>query len=273
MVFSYDFCPMQYKLQYIDGLESRETQAMLMGTRLHEFFDRFFDYYMECDNWYTLIPLEFNDLEYEMACNFISYEKERYKLNEPFEPIFKEIYIETPKYKGTVDRVDDLGNKNVRIVEYKTGTYVDYPKLRQELLFYKRMFELGYPDYTATELRVYYPYHNMVKNLDITKLGLTLLDKKIDKMISVTKSKRFERKCSFQKWAMCGLCKYEEVFPEMNVCNICGVLLTPDKSPVEKDKLFYCRNCYNARDVEKVIEYAKEPIPEEIEEEEDYYGM
>lgn len=214
-IFAYDFCPLSFKLVYIDGIEKEETPEMIVGNRIHEFFDKFFKHYQE-KPWVDLVPEDFSDQELEMVDFFFDVEYKRlFEEVEVFEPMATELFIENSEYRGYIDRIDDLGNDNVRLVEYKTGKSHNISKLKQEMHFYKMLFEQEYPEYNVTEFRVYNPNLKILEDFGVNSRSMTYLMKKIDTLKNAIETNEFPVKCNFNKWFACGLCDLQDISDEM----------------------------------------------------------
>jgi len=209
-VMSYDFCPIQFKIKYIDGVKTPETQNMLIGTRVHKLYDDYIISGLSPEEALSLLPDKYIDIEGEMFEWFIKQEEERKSVE--YCGIFgTELQLDAPVlgFTGTIDRIDwiDENHNEVRLVEYKTGLMKDVT-VRQELWFYKMLFEECYPDNTVTEFRVYYPRHKEIKtwNVKDTKHARSALLKQIDKLRDSIENNTYQYKCSSQKFIRCGLC-------------------------------------------------------------------
>lgn len=215
-IFSFAFCPKQFEWTYIKGYRQPETQAMLVGTRIHEFFDRFFDHYNKVKNWADLIPEDMCSSERDMIYFFFNYEKARLKAGEEiFKPLFREEYVETDEFLGYIDRVDDLGDGNVRLVEYKTGKTQNPSRIKQEMQFYRLLFEAVHPEYKVTQFRIYYPKLQEVVDYPVDSRSMTYLLKRIEKMKKCIEAGEYKVDCNLNKWFACGLCELEDIADEM----------------------------------------------------------
>ncbi len=215
-IFTYAWCPRQFKLIYIDGRKQEETHEMAVGNRLHEFFNDFFDTCEQVENWEDYITDDYSTEEQAMIVEFLNYEVDRYNDAEShFLPLFRELRIENDDYIGFVDRIDLIADNKVRIVEYKTGKKFDSAKMSQELWFYKMLFENVYPEYEVTEFRAYFPRLGEVYDLPITSRARTYLMKRIDKVKAAIESGEFKMDCNEFKWGYCGMCELEEIINEM----------------------------------------------------------
>lgn len=224
MVFSFDFCPRQFYKNYILGERKEKTQSMLMGIRLHEFFDRFFEYYnvIPIERWLDVIPDDFNEMEKQAAYNFIVYEIERYldfqKDNkiEYFKPQSREIFLvsEEPKLRGYIDRIDwyDQENNEVVLVEYKTGYSTQTSKIKQELEFYVYMTEQS--DDVDFVVKQYMLYNPTIESYNIwypSQRSRNLMLKKYNKLLKALEDNNFETEYNMHKCNVCGMCSAEEL--------------------------------------------------------------
>ena len=150
---SYSFCPYQFKLQYVDELEIKESYAMTVGTRFHEFADKFFDICesYNTDQWYDFIPSSFGNYERSMAEFFIDYEINDVLIEENpmWFPAFRELELfhDDLLISGGIDRIDwVVPGKTVKLWEYKTSKKFDKKSLSRQFGIYKLLIEdiLGY---------------------------------------------------------------------------------------------------------------------------------
>jgi len=133
----YQFCPLCYKLQYIEGLEPKEKGYFSFGTTMHacaEYFfrvkvppppslDELLRFYEQ--NWlsegYESAEEEANYKAYgrEILAKFWEIHSSDFRMPIAVEWMFH-IDIEGVKLRGFIDRVDKLDSGGLAIVDYKT---------------------------------------------------------------------------------------------------------------------------------------------------------
>lgn len=215
MIFSYDFCPVQFYKQYILKERRPPTPAMEVGIRFHEFAERFFGmaYEVPPERWINFIPESFTPPEKEMAAYFIGNEYQRYNLlgSEDFMPMACEWWgqSENLKIRGYIDRVDYVNKdeNTLRLIEYKTGKRAKFPQVRQELAFYSLLFnDVTENQYDITHFGIYYPAIKTYKEFPVRKRDVTYVTKKWDKLKNAIEKNEFPEKCNDFKRTICGLC-------------------------------------------------------------------
>lgn len=214
-VESYSFCPRQFYLQYIQCIDVPENYAMSVGTRFHQFADKFFDIAPTVDpsKWYGLIPRQFGIFEKDMAGKFIDYEKMLFALEpETFMPACREIDLvsDTLLLAGQLDRIDWVSKdeNEVRIVEYKTSAGVNESSLKRQFGIYTLLVEdtLGFK---VVDTRLINPRLNLYIDYGLPSLNTA------EKWISIIRSafedpESIQPKCSGGKYAVCQLCTTTE---------------------------------------------------------------
>lgn len=147
------------------------------GMNWHSWFEEFYE--NEINVLVRSTPRGKNTQETKIMEQFFLLEQKRYQENPKYWiPIKKEFYIQTDKYRGQIDRVDQLNEeKEVRIVEYKKR-----PKAldEQELLFYANLYTEKYPEEHVSEIANYY---YLKGNYVLKKLTIEMLDRFKEKIV------------------------------------------------------------------------------------------
>jgi hypothetical protein len=241
---AFDFCPLQFKKRYIDKIKQESQFQLVVGVKVHELFDSFFDYCDELsvDQWATLVD-ELDDcspFEKGMVSWFIEMEQYRKKLytNVQYEPLIREVdlYNTDLNIHGIADRVDVIdpnlvpymkgeistrsinkikqqladGKKLLCIIEYKTGNSFYIQGLKKEISFYKKCIEGSglYKDYILACGCVINPRLRRIEYMDFE------MDKTVETRIRNIawniQNNQFIQDCSYAKYNACGLCDLVE---------------------------------------------------------------
>jgi hypothetical protein len=222
MLEDYGFCPLKFKRIWLDGIQRTPNQSMLMGTRFHDFAQRFFEYHcvLPPEQWERFVPKEFILEEADMAKWFVSNERARYlelkqqdRLDE-FPPILREARLCSSKLflEGTVDRVDWLSkSKGLAIaIEYKTGKSINVESITKQLAMYALMYhDMKLPG-DIVGLRLINPRLQVVKDYKLERWYTDKVLKSIVKLRTAIREKQFPALCSDVKFAYCHMCTPEE---------------------------------------------------------------
>ena len=192
---------------------------MISGTRFHDWAEWFFDHYKDVENWEGLIPDEFTDNEKEMCRTFLKDERARLEglkslgREDEFVPAFKESHFvyEGENLHGYIDRVDtfDKAKKEYVIVEYKTGWGFNLAKLKQELSFYKLIFDKAGVG-TAVKFLIINPKRRIREYVNASPRGVTAVKKRINKLRMAIDNNDFPQCCAEEKRKWCRHCESED---------------------------------------------------------------
>jgi len=167
---SYLFCPYEFYLRYIKGVEIELPAATWYGLAYHDIMDRVID----------IIRYEYDTTGYEVLDEWI-FNTHLWESNSP-EPIktYTEIKIDdyVNKLIGKIDRIDIYKDGTLRILEYKTNTKYKFPK--NELLFYYILYFGDTEVRDNVVLACYNPRHNIYETMKPTKKLLNNVWKSIN---------------------------------------------------------------------------------------------
>jgi len=228
MMEEFSWCPYRFKRVWIDHIEKKPNQAMLIGTRFHNFAERFFDYCLSfpLDTWPRMYPSWFTDLERDFAQWFIRYEMSRYRKLESlgelaeFLPVARETQMVSHimYLTSTCDRVDwlDKEKDEIVIIEYKTGAKVNKESLVRQLAFYTFLWDETMNFGTVARLRLINPRAKVVKDYPIERWHVDKVVREIVKLREALSAESYPKKCSELKHAACKSCTVREcgVYPE-----------------------------------------------------------
>jgi hypothetical protein len=222
MLEDYGFCPRRFKITWIDGRQRQPNQAMLLGTRFHDFAERFFGYALifPQDRWYDFIPKTFIQEEQEMATWFIDTEIERYEMLkseerlDEFLPFMTETKLSAKSIcvEGTIDRVDWLSRKHEKLIaiEYKTGKSINDDSITKQLALYAMMYHAMRMPGEIVGLRLINPRLKVIKDYKLERWHTDKALKEIIKLRDALKMNNFTPKCTDVKFAWCKMCSPEE---------------------------------------------------------------
>lgn len=216
MLETYSFCPMKFKLEYLDGNHSGANYMMLQGTRFHEFAEWFFDIHegIQPEQWCELVPSAFTPEEQEWAAWFLQKEYDRYQ-HDPslFMPLMREMKIidDDLCLTGTFDRIDRLdSNDTLAIVEYKTGKSFNEESIARQLAFYKLLWDNNIKRGNIRYMRYINPRLQMYKLIPFKSNAVDKVLMDIAKLRRAIREDTFKYSCSPVKHIICHLCDLDE---------------------------------------------------------------
>ena len=209
---SYDFCQLQFKKQYVDKtLKVEPNHVMSYGTRFHEFAEAFVQMAPKypVEKWHKFVHDSYTEEEKVGLHWFI----------DEHAKIYKDINIlaceykcadHTNKLRGAIDRIDQVKDNTIRIIEYKTSASFKEKKLMFEFGFYKVLLknqpwtkDLDF-EYCVINPRIR-EIHHMKPSRD-----KTILDH-IAKANESIKTGNFKPKCTNNYKMDCDICTPEEL--------------------------------------------------------------
>ncbi len=216
-ISTWDFCPLQYKKRYIDGIKGETNMTLATGTRIHAFCDTFFDHARDVspEDWYDFIHPDFSEYEQGMIKNFLDYEwtrLQKYDMDyDLWMPVMRETMVvnEELGLRGIVDRVDKFGSDYI-IVEYKTSKSIYKPALQKEFGFYKYMLNNTKP-YDKWNITLGCVINTRIGQIEyMTPSKEETIIKRINAIKMAKESGIFRPTCSEAKFAICKLCEIDE---------------------------------------------------------------
>jgi putative RecB family exonuclease len=157
----YQACPLCYKLQYIDGLETKDKGYFSFGTTIHKCAEYFYKVKVppppSLDNLFQFYENNWLSAGYQSAeeeASYKAYGRELlakfWELHQPdfHMPIAVEwmfnIDVEGVKLRGFIDRIDKLDSGGLAIIDYKTNLELftsDYLSQNLQLTLYQMAVE------------------------------------------------------------------------------------------------------------------------------------
>lgn len=201
---AFDICPLHYKARYILGIPSAPSSAQSFGITLHRTLSEFYKRAEKKEPVTKKILLEILNTEWvsdgyqskgheseaKTRAQFIlgNYFKDNFDhktKTHDIEMSFTFRLANDLRIIGTIDRVDQLPDGTIEIIDYKTGTV--NPRTKASY-----MFQLGL--YGLAASRINKPF--LKQNLDKIKLSLLYLDtgEKISRTVTEKELKETENK-------------------------------------------------------------------------------
>lgn len=212
-ILSYNFCPLQFKKQYIDEVKQEESYSLTVGSRIHEFIQKFFyaikKYDIHYSLWHSLNPFDVGSFEHKQAAYIISYQVDRMITEEVFYPAFTELNFSdhVKLISGTIDCAEYIDNSgSLRLVEWKSGKKFNSKDEILQLSFYAKALQCMLPDNPVKELRVVNT--RIGEYMDYGEPNYDIVDQHIDKIkAAILSQDEIKPNCSPGKYPVCQLCK------------------------------------------------------------------
>jgi hypothetical protein len=215
---TYSICPLQFYKKYILHIKTPPSPAMALGTRFHEWAEKFIVHndMLTPGKWEECVPKNFTEAEKRNVHWFLEHEWEEYKRlgREIWYPLCVEKKLKSPvQYlTGYIDRVDlNEDKQSVTIVEYKTGAKNKPSDIKLQSALYKKLWDEANPTLPATKCRVINPVLQIAETYDIPKRSMTTIDRQIAALRDALELNIWPRSCSMVMFSYCGMCKIEEV--------------------------------------------------------------
>lgn len=218
-------CPLEFKFQYIDEIESKPNKYMALGSDVHLIAEKFAEEFgddldnVDIDNELVRIAYEL-DLGYDLTNhieNLGSFFKEVFVDND-YRLYSQEEYLidEEHRFSGICDIILEDKNGDLVVIDYKTGNSNSFSKYRRELCYYKLLVENVYEKNVST-VGVFFTKNGRLRLLDVCDeenkrkfLHSREIDEAIDTFYDVRKNVNkgnFEAKPQF----LCRYCTYKNI--------------------------------------------------------------
>jgi len=246
---SYENCPLQYRLRYIDQIETppRESVESYLGKRVHESLEHL---YKNLDQGYKPSLEETlehfreswqNDWTEAVHIVRAGETPQGYKLtgerclihyyrrHDPFDrgrTVGVEVLVTFPlaperdlNLQGYVDRLVDLGSGHYEIHDYKTSRRLpsqsDVDRDRQ-LALYQIAVTRQFPDVNSVRLIWHYLAHDRMLTSTRTPDELRTLRESVLKVIETIETATRENRFPARSSPLCHWCEYQTVCPAWN---------------------------------------------------------
>lgn len=225
---SYLKCPLEFKFQYIDGIEVSENKYMALGSDVHliaeKFSEKFGDDISHINTQNELLKIAHElDIGYDLTehiDNLGSFFDEIFVEND-YSLFSNEEYLldEKNRFSGICDLILEDENGNLIVIDYKTSNSNSFSKYRLELCYYKLLVENVYGK-NVSSVGVFFTKNGRLRLLDVCDeenkrkyLNTNEIDDAIDTMHKVRnaiKNEKFPAKKQF----LCRYCTYKKICDE-----------------------------------------------------------
>jgi len=228
---TYEQCPLQYKISYVDRLPKKESHHLFFGNLVHETLHHMLkdlqvkklpdllDYYHS--NWDDRLFVK-NKQEPEIwkkkGADIITGFHNKYDPKAQ-EVLVTEDYFTAPLgehvLSGVIDRLDKIkdnsGNDMLEIIDYKTGKLQSQKYIHDniQLTFYYHAIRSRFPDIGDIRLTLYFLEPAVKQSTFRDKGHVERMQEKVFKTISDIEAKKFEPKIN----NLCPWCDYKEICP------------------------------------------------------------
>lgn len=220
-------CPLKYKFSCIDNIPRRPKSYFTFGSVIHEVLKEFYSYFRKDykadikkllgiynEKWLTAGYRDKNEEKLYKArgeknlTEFFKKNKDNFK---PPLHIEKKFTIELGgrAFKGFIDRIDELEDGSVEIIDYKTGKYEKESSMQLDLYAIAAIEKLGLD---VGRLSYYYINSNTKKIFKRTPDDLDRTKTKAIDVISKIETGKFQPKVSYK----CKFCDYQILCPAYN---------------------------------------------------------
>ncbi|MDO5814819.1 MAG: PD-(D/E)XK nuclease family protein [Methanobrevibacter sp.] len=168
-------CPLEFRFQYIDEIESEPNKYMALGSDVHSIAERFSEEFgdeledVDIENELFRIAHEL-DIEYDVENhveNLASFFNDIF-IDNDYKLFSQEEYLhdETHRFSGICDIILEDENGDLVVIDYKTGNSSSFSKYRLELCYYKLLVENVYDKNVAT-VGVFFTKNGRLRLLDV----------------------------------------------------------------------------------------------------------
>lgn len=223
---SYNMCPLKYKYAYIYKIPTPQSFAASFGVSIHNTLNAFYnnmkitsDSSLETllrlyeKHWvkygYTSVTHHNNAYKRGKECLTNFHEENSIKWTVPafLEKPFRTI-IAGKIFTGRIDRIDQLEDGTYEIIDYKTGTFKEDMKLKNDLqlLIYLIVAKQQY-QIEVSKLSLYYVLENKKATIDASDMNIEKAIEKIQMILENIDNNNFEPKPGM----MCKYCDYRSI--------------------------------------------------------------
>lgn len=204
MLGTFDFCPKCFEWVFLEGVERGKSEALIDGADFHEAMRQYFRGILDVDNLRE--PLH-DWVEWTIEV------EEKRKLSPGYKPpqLLEQNFIASDLLiNGHPDRIDVEDGKDV-LIEYKTGKSTYEQPVRIQLAFYAILVSAS----TGAEVEKLVMINPRLQIIKVWELDNKLIKQTahaVAKVRYAIANGKFPQKCTVNKWQICQLCEFEDIF-------------------------------------------------------------
>ncbi len=173
-VNTYLKCPLEFKFQYIDEIETEPNMYMALGSDVHLIAEKFSEKFgddlndINIDNELLKIAYELDiGHVYDHIDNLALFFKKAFVEND-YKLFCQEEYIidEENRFSGICDIILEDENGELIVIDYKTSNSNYFHKYRRELCYYKLLVERVYKK-PVTRVGIFFTKNGRLRLLDV----------------------------------------------------------------------------------------------------------
>lgn len=174
-VNTYLKCPLEFKFQYIDEIETEPNKYMILGSDVHliaeKFSEKFGDDLSDVDIDNELIKIAYEEgigYIYEHVDNLGEFFKKAFVDNN-YKLFCQEEYIidEENRFSGICDIILEDENGELVVIDYKTSNSSSFHKYRRELCYYKLLVEHVY-EKPVSHVGIFFTRNGRLRLLEVS---------------------------------------------------------------------------------------------------------
>ena len=218
-------CPLEFKYQYVDGIEAEPNKYMVLGSDVHSvaetFADKFGDELEKVNIENELLKIA-NDLD-------IGYDLKNHIDNLGL--FFKEVFVENDyklfsqeeylldeenRFSGICDIILEDENGELVVIDYKTSNSNTFSRYRRELCYYKLLVENVY-NKDVSQVGIFFTKNGRLRLLDVCEEDNKrkyLNDREISEAIDTLHHVRTQIKNEnyyAKRQYLCRFCTYKDI--------------------------------------------------------------
>lgn len=218
-------CRRQFRYQYIDELEQEPSDAMQLGTDVHEIAERFIkrggissdDYRSKLQELADEYNSQYDiDIHLDNLADFFEDVFHNEKMH--YEVFSCEDYLldKEHNFSGLIDLAVRDENDDIIIIDYKTGRTNSIKKYRLELVYYKMLLESKYPNINIISAGIFFTKEGKARFLNFVECqdkGAYCTEKDCAKAIEFLDFVRDEvsnNRLHPKKQFLCKYCSYQK---------------------------------------------------------------
>ena len=218
-------CPREFKYRYVDEIEVEPNEYMELGTNVHLIAEKYAKiygdnpqenprYYLDLIARQEKINVDEIDTHLDSLASFFNtaFIEKDYKLFSQEEYLIDEKH----NFSGITDIILETSDKNLIVIDYKTGSSSSFNKCRLELGYYKMLVESNY-DRNVISAGIFFTKDNKLRLLhfkdnDNKRIYMCNqeLDEGLDKLYEVRKNIN-ESKFPKEEQFLCRYCTYSSI--------------------------------------------------------------